>query len=123
MLPKTEIQEDESIVIVGYGPGDSDKPYGERQFGDNKVSRILTLDTGGAIIKAEQQKLPDGRRASHAEVHDSGGACVQKSNPRVLVGIVTVGAETTQGGRMSIFTSFHAHMDWLLQAIEKAGKT
>lgn len=54
---------------------------------------------------------------------DSGGGCVKSGSRNVLVGISTVGAKTPTGSHLSIFTSVYSHRRWLLQMLEKAGKS
>jgi hypothetical protein len=121
-LAENEVQVGDAIIMVGYGPGKASKEYGVRQFGENRVNRLITLETGSTVFRVEEQRLPDGGPASHTQRGDSGGACVLKADQSVLVGISTVGAEKSNGGRMSIFTSIHSHRDWLGQVLKKAGE-
>jgi hypothetical protein len=123
-LTETEVQEGDAITMVGYSSGDDELPsYGARYFGDNRVSRLIQLETGSAVFRAEEQQLPSGGAASHTQGGDSGGACVKNSDQHVLVGIVTVGAEKPTGGAMSIFTSIYSHKSWLLQLLKKADES
>jgi hypothetical protein len=120
-LTETEVQEGDAITMVGYSSGDDASPsYGARYFGDNRVNRLIQLETGSAVFRAEEQQLPSGGAASHTQGGDSGGACVKNGDPNVLVGIVTVGAEKPTGGAMSIFTSVYSHKRWLLQLLKRA---
>jgi hypothetical protein len=121
-LPTTEVQVGDEILMAGYGPGDSSLPYGERQFGGNKVTRIFTLETGSVVFRAEEQQLPDGTTAAHSGFGDSGGVCVKRAEPQVLVGITSIGAQTKDGGNISIFTSVYAHRAWLEAALQRADK-
>jgi hypothetical protein len=123
MLPTAEVQVGDAISMVGYGLGDSALPYGDRQSGSNKVTRIFALETGSVVFSAEEQKLSDGSVAAHTGFGDSGGACVKRSNPQVLVGVVSIGAQTKDGGKMSVFTSVYSHRDWLEAALRRANKT
>jgi trypsin len=123
MLPTAEVQVGDAIIMVGYGPGDSSISYGARQFGSNKVTRIFALETGSVVFRAEEQKLPDGSVAAHTGFGDSGGACVKRANPQVFVGVVSIGAQTKDGGKMSVFTSVYSYRDWLEEALRRANKT
>jgi hypothetical protein len=123
-IPEGEVQEGDAITMVGYSYGDDAAPnYGVRYFGSNRVSRLIHLETGSSIFRTDSKLLPDGSAASHMQSGDSGGACVKNSHQNVLVGISTVGAKTPTGGHMSIFTSVYSHRRWLLQMLEKAGKS
>jgi hypothetical protein len=122
-LPETEVQVGDGIAMVGYGPGDSSHVYGDRQFGENKVTRLLRLETRSAAFRAEEQQFPDGTMAAHTGFGDSGGACVKQATPNVLVGIVSIGAQTRGGGKMSVFTSIYSHKAWLEQALKRADKS
>jgi Trypsin len=123
MLPTAEVQVGDAILMVGYGPGDSSLLFGARQFGGNKVTRIFPLETGSVIFRAEEQRFSDGTVAAHTGLGDSGGACVKRAEPQVLTGIVSIGAQTKDGGKMSVFTSVHAHKTWLEAALQRANKT
>lgn len=123
MLPTTEVQVGDAILMVGYGPGDSPLLYGDRQFGGNKVTRIFTLDTGSVVFRAEEQQFSDGTVAAHTGFGDSGGACVNRAQPQVLVGIVSIGAQKKDGGKMSVFTSVYSHKAWLEAALQRANRT
>jgi hypothetical protein len=118
-----EIKLGSRVIIIGYGPGSSPHIFGERQYGENVVTRLIPLETGGVLFRTELQQLPGGGPASYAEQGDSGGACVAKTNPRVLVGVVTAGAQKENGSYMSYFTSVYSHKDWLVQVIKRANKS
>ncbi|MFL5350233.1 MAG: trypsin-like serine protease [Hyalangium sp.] len=122
LLPEAEVQIGDAIEMAGYGMGDSSSVYGDRQFGENKVTRLLMLETGHSVFRAEAQRLSDGTVAAHTGIGDSGGACVKKASPTVLVGIVSIGARTQDGGKMSVFTSVYSHRKWLEQALKRANK-
>lgn len=121
-LPETEVRAGDDIVMVGYGPGASPRPYGARQFGENKVTRVFMLETGTVVFRAEDRLLPDGRPAAHTDRGDSGGPAVKRDAPNVLVGITTVGARGQDGRLMSIFMSAHSHKAWLEEALRRASK-
>jgi hypothetical protein len=122
-LADTEVQVGELITMIGFGPGTLTPSYGFRHFGDNKVNRLISLETGSAVFRTEEQQLPDGTAASHAQPGDSGGACIRKSGKSVLVGITTVGAEKPAGGHMSVFTSVYSHRSWLKQMLQLADES
>lgn len=118
-----EIKLGSRVIMVGYGPGSSPHMFGERQYGENVVTQLIPLETGSVLFSTELQQLPEGGPASYAEQGDSGGACVAKANPRVLVGFVTAGAQKANGGHISFFTSVYSHKDWLVQAIKRANES
>jgi len=118
-----EIKLGSRVIIIGYGPGSSPHMFGERQYGENVVTRIIPLETGSVLFRTELQQLPEGGPASYAEQGDSGGACVAKPNPRALVGFVTAGAQKESGSYMSYFTSVYSHKDWLEQVIKRANES
>jgi hypothetical protein len=118
-----EIKLGSRIIMVGYEPGSSSHFFGERQYGENIVTRIIPLETGSVLFRTELQNLPEGGPASYAEQGDSGGACVSKANPRVLVGFVTAGAQKGDGSSMSYFTSVYSHKDWLERVITRANES
>jgi hypothetical protein len=123
LLPTAEVQVGDVITMVGFGPEDASKPYGHRRYGDNKVMRVFTLETESVIFRAEEQRLPDGTAASHANSGDSGGACVTRAAPHVVAGIVSIGAQTQDGRKMSVFTSAFSHRAWLEQALKRANES
>lgn len=118
-----EVKPGDRIIIVGYAAGDSPLIHGDRQSGENMVTRLIRLETGSSLIRTDLQTLPEGGRASYAEPGDSGGACLQKANQSVLVGFVTAGARRADGGPMSYFTSVYSHRAWLEQLIKEADKS
>jgi hypothetical protein len=118
-----EIKLGSRVIMIGYGPGSSSHMFGERQYGENVVTRLIPLETGSVLFRTELQQLPEGGPASYAEQGDSGGACVAKANPRVLVGFVTAGAQKKNGSFMSYFTSVYSHKDWLEHAIKRANES
>ncbi|HYI02096.1 trypsin-like serine protease [Hyalangium sp.] len=118
-----EIKLGSRVIIIGYGPGSSPHLFGDRQYGENAVTRIIPLETGSVLFRTELQVLPAGGPASYAEQGDSGGACVAKTNPHVLVGFVTAGAQKETGSYMSYFTSVYSHKDWLERAINRANES
>ncbi len=120
-LADSEVQPGDLIALVGFSFGTSTPPtYGIRHFGENRVNRLIPLETGSTVFRVEEQVLPDGRAASHAQMGDSGGACIKRGARNLLVGITTVGGLRPTGEPMSFFTSVYAHRPWLLQMIKKA---
>jgi hypothetical protein len=123
-LADSEVQPGDIITMVGFSFGTSSPPrYGVRHFGENRVNRLLSLETGSTVFRVEEQVLPDGGAASHAQMGDSGGACIKRGARNLLVGITTVGGTKPTGEPMSFFTSVYAHKRWLLQMLELADKT
>jgi hypothetical protein len=123
-LTDSEVQPGDIITMVGFSFGTTSPPrYGVRHFGENRVNRLLPLETGSTVFRVEEQVLPDGGVASHAQMGDSGGACIKRGAKSLLVGITTVGATKPTGEPMSFFTSVYAHKRWLLQMLELADKT
>jgi hypothetical protein len=45
-LADTEVQAGDLITMIGFGPGSTSAEYGVRHYGDNKVSRLILLETG-----------------------------------------------------------------------------
>ncbi|KFE70097.1 trypsin-like serine protease [Hyalangium minutum] len=123
-ITEAEVQEGDAITMVGYSYGEDSAPdYGVRYFGSNRVSRLIHLETGSSVFRTDARLLPDGSAASHMQNGDSGGACVKNERRNILIGISTVGSKTPTGGHLSIFTSVYSHRRWLLQMLEKAGKS
>ena len=114
VLSDSEVRLGDALVIVGYGLGEvTAKEYGSRQFGENRVTRILNLETGSAVFVATDSPGPDGKAPSHAGIGDSGGAVVRKDNPNILIGIISMGANTPDGTKLSLFTSIYPERQWL----------
>jgi hypothetical protein len=88
--------------------------------GGRRPHPVNGYETGSAVFRTEEARLPDGVAASHARKGDSGGACIKKGARNMLVGITTVGAQAPGGKEMSIFTSVYSHRRWLLQMLERA---
>lgn len=123
-LADSEVQVGELITLVGFSHGTSSPPsYGVRYFGENSVNRLIALETGSVVFRAEAQHLNDGRAASHAQKGDSGGACIKKGARNQLVGITTVGGAKPTGEQMSFFTSIYSHRRWLLEMLARADES
>ena len=123
-LADSEVQPSDIITMVGFSFGTSSPPaYGVRHFGENRVNRLIPLETGSTVFRVEEQVSPDGGTASHAQQGDSGGACIKRGTRNLLVGITTVGGTKPTGEPMSFFTSVYAHRPWLLQMLRKADES
>lgn len=122
-LAGAEVQVGDIITTIGFGRGATSSAYGVRHFGDNQVNRLIPLETGSTVFRAEAVRLPGGAIASHAQGGDSGGACIKKGARNVLVGITSIGAKTSTGADMSIFTSVYSHRSWFLEMVRKAEET
>lgn len=123
-LADSEVQVGDLITLVGFSHGTSSPPaYGVRYFGENSVNRLIALETGSVVFRAEAQQLSDGRAASHAQRGDSGGACIKKGLKNQLVGITTVGGTKPTGEQMSFFTSIYSHRRWLLEMLARADES
>ena len=123
-LADSEVQPSDIITMVGFSFGTSSPPaYGVRHFGENRVNRLIPLETGSTVFRVEEQVLPDGGAASHAQQGDSGGACIKRGARNLLVGITTVGGTKPTGEPLSFFTSVYAHRPWLLQMLRKANES
>jgi len=109
-LAETEVQEGESVVIVGYGYDELiGGRYGTRRFVRLQVTRAPELGTGR--ISFEQP----GMRFYPA---DDGGPCLREDADGVsLVGILSA---SEAGG--STFTSTHVYRDWLRAEFVNAAK-
>lgn len=120
-LPKSEVKLGDALVMVGYGPREvgDEKGYGVRRFGENAVTQIVRLDTGSVVFGAGVSPGRDYRAPAHVNKGDSGGACVKKENPNVLMGIVTMGSESANGNLISYFTSVFPHAGWLSEIIRR----
>lgn len=75
-LADSEVQVGDLITLVGFSYGPTSPPtYGVRHFGENSVTRLISLETGSVVFRADAQQLSAGIAASHAQKGDSGGAC------------------------------------------------
>jgi hypothetical protein len=123
-LADSEVPSGDFITMVGFSFGTTSPPrYGVRHFGENRISRLIPLETGGTVFRVEEQMLPDGEVASHAQMGDSGGACIKRGAKNLLVGITTMGAMKPNGEPMSFFTSVYSHRSWLMQMLKRADET
>ncbi|HVG63035.1 MAG TPA: trypsin-like serine protease [Hyalangium sp.] len=123
-LADSEVLPGDIITMVGFSFGTSSPPlYGVRHFGENRVNRLIPLETGSTVFRVEEKVLPDGVAASHAQLGDSGGACIKRGARNLLVGITTAGAMKPNGEPMSIFTSVYSHRSWLIQMLKRADET
>lgn len=123
-LADSEVRVGDLITLVGFSHGASSPPsYGVRYFGENNVNRLIALETGSVVFRADAQQLSDGSAASHAQRGDSGGACIKKGEKNQLVGITTVGGTKPTGEQLSFFTSVYSHRRWLLEMLALADKS
>lgn len=119
-LTQTEVRVGDRITLAGFGLGETGKPFGERRYGDNRISWVRRLESGSTEFVAGAQSLPDGGAASHAYGGDSGGGCFSAGDNTVLVGIIGSRAENARKESFSVFTSVYAHKAWLEEQIKKA---
>jgi len=121
-LPDSEVKVGDALAMAGYGPtkiGDR-TDAGPRRFGPNTVTGFVNFGNGDEIIAAADQPSPDGGVPSNLRKGDSGGPCVRKSDPNVLVGIATTLRESGTGSETSYFTSAFQHKGWILERIRQA---
>ena len=118
-LPGSEVEVGDDLVMVGYGTVEPMK-RAMRQSGVTEVMRVLELETGSVLFGAKvapgdgQDVVPVARRG------DSGGACVLKKHPNVLLGIITMQTEMPDGTQMVLFTSTFSQKHWLEDTIRQA---
>lgn len=119
-LAAAEVQVGDRITLVGYGLGETQVGFGERRFGDNRVSWIRRLESGSVEFIAGEQLLEDGKPASHLYGGDSGGGCFKADDSKVLLGVNGSRALNAKGEAFSIFTSVYSHRPWIERQIEEA---
>ena len=119
-LTETEIQKGVRVTLVGHGMEPAKEPFGDRRFGENRVSWLNMQETGGVEFVVGAQKLEDGTAATHVDGGDSGGGCFRAGDNKVLVGVIGARAERANGEVFSVITSIFPHRKWLLQQIEEA---
>jgi hypothetical protein len=119
VLSDSEAKVGDALVMAGYGLGeDNSKKYGARQFGADRVTRLLNLETGSVVLVADSP-APEDKAVANADQGDSGGPAVRKDNPNILVGIISMGANTAGGAKVSMFTSVYPHVQWLSEFIRQ----
>ncbi len=119
-LAETEVRVGSRITLVGFGLGETGTSFGERRYGENRISWVRRLESGSVEFVAGAQKLEDGTIASHAYGGDSGGGCFSAGDNTLLVGIIGSRAENARGESFSVFTSVYAHRKWLDEQIKEA---
>lgn len=122
-LPEAEVQVGDAITLVGYGFGGGqgeEMTSEQRRMGENRISWLRRLESGGVEFVAGAQKLEDGGAASHVYGGDSGGGCFKAGDNRVLVGVIGASVENSNGELFSVFTSVYSHRKWLRQQIDEA---
>jgi hypothetical protein len=122
-LADAEVLVGDIITMVGFSYGSPSVSHGIRYFGENRVNRLILLETGSALFRTEDPRLPDGGAASYTQPGDSGGACIKRGAKNLLVGIATLGGTKPTGEHISFFTSVYSHRNWLLQMIRLADKS
>ncbi|WP_224247760.1 trypsin-like serine protease [Hyalangium gracile] len=119
-LADAEVRTGDRITMVGFGLGETGRPFGERRYGENRVSWIRRMESGSVEFIAGSQRLEDGSAASHAYGGDSGGGCFSAGDNTVLVGVIGSRAESAKKGSFSVMTSVFAHRKWLEAQIQEA---
>jgi secreted trypsin-like serine protease len=107
LLPPSEVQGTESIIMVGYGYDKKNTGiHGKRRFKDYKV--LKGLESGGKFLFDQPTR---NRYAG-----DSGGPCLRATeHGDVLVGISNRGL-----GKEPSFTSAYFYRDWLRDELSRA---
>jgi len=109
-LPDSEVERNESLVLVGYGldkTEDGQGVVGFRRFGKNTV----TSSENGLVIFEQP--------GAHTYQGDSGGPCLRENGKgHWLVGVTSRGT-----GKVSKVTSTHAYRAWLLEHLQATGST
>lgn len=120
-LPDSEVKVGDAVVMAGYGSrGINDRSdYGSRRFGENEVTELVELGTGSLLFGAAVSAGPKYNAPAHTGPGDSGGACVRKENPNILIGIATMGLQTVDGTQISYFTSVFPHRRWLSEILRQ----
>ncbi|HYH96243.1 trypsin-like serine peptidase [Hyalangium sp.] len=107
-LANTDVQLNESIVIIGSGYDETARAYdGERRSSTNKI--IEVLPSGGGRMRIQQ---PGG----HHYRGDSGGPCLREG-PQ---GAVLVGISNRNLGEGEAMTSTYGYRSWLRSEIQRA---
>lgn len=119
LLSDSEAKVGDPLVMAGYAQRDPNEKSTLRRFGDNEVTRRIPLETGNMLFSAAAPPGPKYGAPAHAEHGDSGGACVRKDDPNVLMGIITMEVETDTGAKASCFTSLFPHRRWLLEVMQR----
>jgi hypothetical protein len=119
VLSDSEAKVGDALVIVGYASNDPRYDSILRRFGTNEVTRLMQLETGDVILGAAVLPGPKYEAPAQIRPGDSGGACVRKENPNVLMGIATIGALTDTGKPISYFTSNHRYKAWLSEIVRR----
>jgi hypothetical protein len=111
-LADSEVQEEEALVMVGYGADKTDPEeamLGFRRYGTNAVTQVMPPEEGLFVM------AKDG---AHSYAGDSGGPCFREDKKgRWLVGISARGT-----GKVSRFTSTYRYKAWLEQEMKLAAK-
>jgi hypothetical protein len=121
-LPASEVKLGDALVVIGYGAREMNdiRDYGSRRFGENTVTMLVKPDKGSVLIGAAAQSIPDGGVPAHTRFGDSGGACVRRDDPNVLIGITTMGIRLASGNEISYFTSIFPYKGWVMKIIRRA---
>jgi V8-like Glu-specific endopeptidase len=111
-LANSEVQQGESLVMVGYGSNTTDSGEaipGFRRYGTNTITQVMSPEEGMFLM---------GQKGAHSYVGDSGGPCFREDKKgRWLVGISARGT-----GKVSKFTSTYRYEAWLAKEVKLAAK-
>src|SRR5512133_2854213 len=118
-LTDAEVKEGDRITLVGYGTSPVNNL--QRRVGENEVSEIRELASGGVEFVAKRQQLEDGGIASQLIHGDSGGGCFKVvDDTAILVGVNAARSRDIWDRVSSTFTSVYAYRDWLNREIAEA---
>ena len=118
-LADSEPKAGDRVTLVGLGGDPGGLPFGTRRVGDNIIAWLRILETGGIELVAGEQVLPDGSAVTNVDGGDSGGACLNADDKRVLVGVIASRAEAPDGKVFSVITSVVPHLLWLRRQIKR----
>ncbi|HYI02262.1 trypsin-like serine peptidase [Hyalangium sp.] len=107
-LSDTEVQVNETAIIVGYGYDETLEIHGaDRRYSRNKVKEVRVQ--GGERVLVEQP----GR---HLYRQDSGGPCLREDG----AGMKLIGISGRNLGEGAAFISIHDHRNWLAGELQRA---
>jgi len=118
-LPDSEVKMGDDLVMVGYGTAEP-TDYAVRQSGETEVTKMFRLQTGSVLFGMVASPMPDGGVSPVARHGDSGGGCVRKENPNVLLGVITMQMQMEGEPQMTLFTSTFSQKRWLKEIIRQA---
>lgn len=120
-LSDSEVKVGDPLIIVGYGSRaiSDPKDFGSRRFGDNEVTGLSKRKTGNVLFRAAVSPGPKYDAPAHARRGDSGGACVRKDNPNILMGVIAMGTQVPGEAEISYFTSVYPYERWLSEILRR----